>query len=79
MCFLFNSTRCFGSMLWTAWPKDSYSPVQVLFSMPGIASNVDLPAPDGPILLTNSPLAGFQIGAPMHIGDLADILYAFDR
>ena len=60
MCFLFNSMRSFGLISWTAWSKKRYWPVHAWSSIPRIASSVDLPAPEGPITVTNSPGAIFM-------------------
>src|SRR5579864_6178704 len=38
-----------------AWSNRWYSPVQALSCIPSKCSSVDLPAPDGPMMETNSP------------------------
>src|SRR6185312_4587853 len=55
MCSLFSATRCLWFIACTGWPRKKNSPDHALSSMPRIASNVDLPAPDGPMIETNSP------------------------
>src|SRR4029079_13428295 len=37
------------------WPINEYSPDHALSCMPRMCSNVDLPAPDGPMIEMNSP------------------------
>ena len=49
--------RCLAFSACTSWPRKRYSPAQSSSSMPRIASSVDLPAPDGPMMVTNSPAA----------------------
>src|SRR6266571_1660471 len=46
---------CFS--LWTSCSSRRYSPVQWPSSIPSTASNVDFPAPDGPMIVTKSPFA----------------------
>src|ERR1700730_13311114 len=38
-----------------AWSRRWYSPVQALSCIPSKCSSVDLPAPEGPMMETNSP------------------------
>src|SRR5437660_7964803 len=38
-----------------AWSSKWYSPVQALSCIPNKCSSVDLPAPEGPMMETNSP------------------------
>ena len=40
---------------WMGCPSKQYSPLQALSCMPRMWSSVDLPAPDGPMIETNSP------------------------
>jgi hypothetical protein len=39
----------------TASSRNQYSPVQEASSIPMMDRSVDLPAPDGPMIVTNSP------------------------
>src|SRR5688500_2851848 len=55
MCDLLRPTRCFEFIRCTGSPANQYSPLQLWSSMPRTASNVDLPAPEGPMMETNSP------------------------
>src|SRR6266513_1712113 len=57
MCCLLSATRSLGFILCTTWSRKRYSPVQSPSSMPSTASSVDFPAPDGPMIETNSPAA----------------------
>src|SRR5207253_3060906 len=57
MCCLLSATRSLGFILCTRWSRKRYSPVQSPSSMPSTASRVDFPAPDGPMMETNSPAA----------------------
>src|SRR5260370_38096155 len=47
--------RSFLLILWMAWSSRWYSPVQALSCIPNKCSSVDLPAPEGPMMETNSP------------------------
>src|ERR1700722_8274720 len=55
MFALCSSFRRFTFSRCTAWSRKKYSPVHELSSIPMMLSNVDLPAPDGPMIVTNSP------------------------
>src|SRR6185436_17314303 len=46
---------CLWLIACTGCPRKKNSPVHALSSMPRIASSVDFPAPDGPMIDTNSP------------------------
>ena len=50
-----SAERSLAGSVCTAWPMSEYSPVQALSWRPRIWSSVDLPAPDGPMIETNSP------------------------
>src|SRR6185295_9679154 len=50
-----SSARCLPESLWTGSPNSSYSPAQAWSRRPRMESSVLLPAPDGPITVTNSP------------------------
>src|SRR6266550_5026528 len=61
-CWNTNPTYCLPSAmrslcfsLCTAFSSRRYSPVQSPSSIPSTASNVDFPAPDGPMIVTKSP------------------------
>ena len=55
MCFLLTSARSFLPSAWIGAPLNQYSPVQAVSCMPRMWSSDDLPAPDGPMIDTNSP------------------------
>ncbi len=55
MYCLCSFARSFGFIACTAYPWNSNSPLQALSCIPRIWSNVDLPAPDGPMMERNSP------------------------
>src|SRR5580765_3132637 len=55
MCCLCSRARSLGFSRCTGWPLKKNSPVQALSCMPMMCSSVDLPAPDGPMIDTNSP------------------------
>ena len=52
---LVQRARSFAFERCTAGRRRKYSPVQSLSCMPMMCSSVDLPAPDGPMIETNSP------------------------
>src|SRR5688572_27251651 len=49
------AARCFGASAWIGCPMNTYSPAQAASCMPRMWSSVDLPAPEGPMIDTNSP------------------------
>ncbi len=61
MYFLLSSILSLGLNPCTALSSRRYSPVQAWSSMPRIERRVDLPAPDGPMTVTNSPSAMLRL------------------
>src|SRR5688572_32153158 len=50
-----SACRSFAPSAWMACPISTYSPDQALSWRPRMCRSVDLPAPDGPMIDTNSP------------------------
>src|SRR5215470_11520346 len=58
---LFSSILSLGFKRSTWWSSSRYSPLHAWSSIPRIERSVDLPAPDGPMIVTNSPASIFRL------------------
>src|SRR5919106_1694293 len=54
VCWRLTGARSLGFRRWISWLSKRYSPDQSASSRPRIESRVDLPAPEGPMTVTNS-------------------------
>src|SRR6202035_3039961 len=79
MYCLLIAARCLGLSWWIGCPRNSYSPLQAASSMPRIDSRVVLPAPEGPMMVTNSPSAMWSLIWRSTKVCTGPVWYAFSR
>ncbi len=79
MYFLCSSLRCFTESLCTGSPRKSNSPLHWPSSIPRMASRVDFPAPEGPMMVTNSPGATSKFTWRSTKVFVPPVSYAFSR